>query len=276
MRIFPACYAYLLVLAVARALGAVSMGTLDFLTAATYTTNFNHERSWYAGHTWSLAVEEQFYLLWPFVMKLLAPRGARVAALAAMAAAPIIRIGLYRFVPSMRAGIGESFVTVADTLATGSLLALMSDELGQNRRYLNFLSGRAFWFVPVIVAVAAAMPSEGLRVLVGETVINLGLALIIDRFVRFPDSFVGRMLNSRPFVTVGTLSYSLYLWQQPFLNRTSTALVSHFPLNLALASIAAVLSYRVVEQPMLRLRSYLERRWRGTIPQHEAAHQPPV
>jgi len=262
LRIFPACYAYLIVLAIARAAGLISMDGADFFAAATYTTNYHHDRSWWAGHTWSLAVEEQFYLLWPFAMKLLAPRRARALTIAVIVASPLVRVLLYRFAPAFRQGIGETFPTVADTLAAGCLLALSTDELGRSRRYLAFLSSPAFWLAPLAILVSAAIPSEGLRLLVGETVMNISLAMVIDRFVRFPETPVGRLLNTRVFVAVGSVSYSLYLWQQPFLNRHSTAAFTRFPLNVALAVVMALLSYHLVEQPMLRLRGRLERRWR--------------
>ncbi len=57
---------------------------------------------------------------------------------------------------------------------------------------------------------------------------------------------------------LGALSYSLYLWQQPFINPTGGARVNAFPLNLGLALVCALASYYLVEQPMLRLRARLE------------------
>ena len=56
----------------------------------------------------------------------------------------------------------------------------------------------------------------------------------LERVVRFPGTAAGRLLNARPVAFVGVLSYSLYLWQQPFLNRHSGSWISSFPVNLAL------------------------------------------
>jgi len=55
-------------------------------------------------------------------------------------------------------------------------------------------------------------------------------------------------------VWVGVLSYSLYLWQQPFLNPMTSAWYTAFPVNVALACGAALISYYVIERPALRLR----------------------
>jgi peptidoglycan/LPS O-acetylase OafA/YrhL len=57
-------------------------------------------------------------------------------------------------------------------------------------------------------------------------------------------------------VFVGVLSYSLYLWQQPFLNRhLGTSWMAAFPVNIILAGVMALASYYLVEQPFLRLRA---------------------
>src|SRR5690606_33318877 len=96
---------------------------------------------------------------------------------------------------------------------------------------------------------------------IGETTINLGIALCIDWCLRNAGSRIGRALEWRPLAWVGLLSYSLYLWQQPFLNRHSDAPVTTFPLSLALAVAAALASYYLVERPALRLRARLQARF---------------
>jgi peptidoglycan/LPS O-acetylase OafA/YrhL len=66
------------------------------------------------------------------------------------------------------------------------------------------------------------------------------------------------MLNTAPFVVVGVLSYSLYLWQQLFLNRASSLMINSFPLNIILCAVVAVLSYSLIEQPFLKLKTRFE------------------
>ena len=68
------------------------------------------------------------------------------------------------------------------------------------------------------------------------------------------------MLNTRPVIWIGLLSYSLYLWQQPFLNRHSSSWVAAFPANLLFVFSAAIVSYYILEQPFMKLR----RRFRPT------------
>jgi peptidoglycan/LPS O-acetylase OafA/YrhL len=258
LRIFPPFYVYAAVIAVMGWLGQVHLRRFDLLAAVTYTTNYHHQRSWYLGHAWSLAVEEQFYLLWPFLMKYLGPRRAGRLALATVILAPLLRLALLVDAPSFRQGIGETFPTVADAIATGCLLACHRARIDAYPRLAAFLRGPRFWIVPAVILAAAFVPSAKLDCLVGQTVANLGIALLIDRMVRFPDAPTGRFLNARPVVFVGVLSYSLYLWQQPFLARQSHRALASFPLNLLLAIGLALASHYLVERPALRLRARLE------------------
>src|SRR6201999_3060254 len=77
---------------------------------------------------------------------------------------------------------------------------------------------------------------------------------------------VGRLLNAGPVAYVGTISYSLYLWQQIFLNRNSTAVVNWFPINIGLAILLALASFYLIERPSLTLRQRLEKKWFGSHP----------
>jgi peptidoglycan/LPS O-acetylase OafA/YrhL len=119
------------------------------------------------------------------------------------------------------------------------------------------------WFavVPVIVVAANLLHDHPVAYFgAGLTLANVGIALCLDRCVTLPYGRTGRILNAAPLVFVGLISYSLYLWQQVFLNRESASIFSAFPLNLILAVSAALASYYIVERPSLRFRRWLEKR----------------
>ncbi len=261
MRIFPAMYVFAGVVVLMKLMGIMHLRDGDALAAATYTMNFHAVREWWLGHTWSLAVEEQFYLLWPIAVSCLGIAGGLRVALGAMVAAPLLRVAVFYGWPSQRPLVDQAFPLVFDALATGCTLAILRRRLWDDHRYRALLESRFFVFVPVLVVLAyTSSPSVGLSLLVGQSVIHVGVVLCIDWAIRFPDTGVGRILNARPLAWVGVISYSLYLWQQLFLSRAHPAWFTRFPLNIILAFAAATASYYLVEQSFLRLRERLERR----------------
>jgi peptidoglycan/LPS O-acetylase OafA/YrhL len=242
-RIFPAFYVYVAIVAI-----AVQLPWRDIVHAVTYTTNYHDDpnRSWYVGHLWSLAVEEQFYLLWPAVLCWLGRvRAARVAVLAVLLA-PVFRAAGH-FLVSDRL-VHEAFPTVMDAIATGCLLALWRPQIQQ---YGARIARHPLLLTVVLLAIAYPYPTPGFHYVVGYSLSNLIIALLVDRAIVQHESTVGRFLNTGPIVWIGTLSYSLYLWQQPFLDRHGTEWFKAFPINILLALACALASYYLVERPCL-------------------------
>jgi peptidoglycan/LPS O-acetylase OafA/YrhL len=219
-----------------------------------------NSQSHFVRHIWSLSNEEQFYLLWPFAVALLRPRIALQLAATAIVCLPFVRLAVMLTGGSVVLTLDRRFECVADVLATGCLLAGIQGLLSRNGRYLRFLRSRWFLIVPVVM-VASIMTQDHPYpyYLVAQTLANIGIALCIDRMVRFPESVLGRLLNSPPLRYVGALSYSLYLWQQLFLVPESHAWWTAFPVNIALAIAASVISFRWIETPFQRLRSKFSR-----------------
>lgn len=261
LRIFPPYYALIAVLVLAATAGWIQLAHHDALRALTYTTNYDEGRSWYVGHTWSLSVEEQFYLLWPAVLILARTRRAVLIAAGVVLVVPLVRLALWEL---WRLPIGARFETVADAIAVGCVLAGTRDWLHRMPGYMRALASPLFVLVP-IVAVLANLTHDhpAAYYLVGFAVVNLCVVLSVDWAVTYPDGAVGRVLNATPVVFVGVMSYSLYLWQQPFVHRDSRAAIASFPLNILLAVACALASYYLIERPSLHLRRRIEKRLDG-------------
>jgi peptidoglycan/LPS O-acetylase OafA/YrhL len=259
LRIFPPYFALLAAIFAAAAWGTVTLAPHDVAYTVTYTSNYYSGRSWFVGHTWSLGVEEQFYLLWPAVLMLAGRRKGLIAAALFVLACPVIRVGEWELFRGFGAGIGNRFETIGDAIAAGCLLAGLRPTLHALAVYRRVLDSRAFIAVPAIAILASLTHEHPLLYWgAGMTVANIAIALSIDWSVTHDRGIVGRMLNARAIVLVGWLSYSVYLWQQPFLDRSSASPLAAFPLNILLAIGFAVFSYVAVERPALGLRRRIE------------------
>lgn len=262
VRIFPALYAFIAVLAIATWLGALHLTGRNFAFALTYTINFARSRAWPTGHLWSLAVEEQFYLLWPFALLALRERRALMVAVLAIFIGPLVRVGIREWIfhvdPHALAGMTTSFPAMFDYLAAGCALALLRPWLLAQDWYLRLTASRWLTLAIPLVLLINRMGSHTTAILLSP-LMNLCIALLIEASTRHADSFAGRLLNWKPIAFIGVLSYSLYLWQPLFFDRHSDAWMDAFPQNLMLAFLAALASWFLIERPFLGLRRKLRR-----------------
>lgn len=231
------------------------MSALDVITAATYTVNYLADRSWYVGHLWSLSVEEQFYLLWPLAMVCARTRTQVLGiALAVFLAAPVVRVAMHVVVPIGPSRDLEIFPAVADAIAAGCVMALTREYWARQAWYQRLTASPWVWLALIPVLLVNRYKGFTAIDALGSPICLALIAVLIDAGTRRVRGPVATALNWRPVVFVGTLSYSLYLWQQPFLNRQCTADVCAFPLNILLAIMCALGSYYLLERPLLSLR----------------------
>lgn len=254
----------------------------EMVIAACYVSNWGalHRTSMPTlGHTWSLSVEEQFYLLWPLLLcvmlwfKLSRHRILFLVCLGIFSSATL-RIVLYSMHrtpgPDKAANIMRLYTgldTRADCLLVGCVVGLLAvwGLLPRSRRFVFWtgaaavLSAAALGYLVLYRALDHSQFYHGLF-----TGVAVMVAVIIVRLLSGPTRIGTIVLESTPLVWTGRISYGLYLFHIPiirFLNPpglgwrfpTETTLVA----GLTLA--AAVLSFFAIERPCLRLKDRLQR-----------------
>jgi peptidoglycan/LPS O-acetylase OafA/YrhL len=257
LRIVPAFGAFVLAMALLSHLGWVELRRLDVITALTWTMNFNLSRSWVVGHIWSLSVEEQFYLLWPFVIYMLSVGSARAVAIGVFCLAPIATIAMRVLAPHSPIRDLPVFMAVYDAIAVGCFVAMTRDKLLQTHWWRFMTLPPLAPFLTALVVAISFYSGYTLIYVFATPVALVGVAMIVEGSTRWQKGIGFRILNSRMIVWIGLLSYSLYLWQQPFLNRAGTSVWTGFPLNILATLALAVASYYLVEMPTLSLRRTL-------------------
>jgi peptidoglycan/LPS O-acetylase OafA/YrhL len=262
LRIFPAFYVYLAA-GFALTLAGVFAGELKaFLIAGTYTTNYLGLNSPLLEHTWSLSLEEQFYLLWPAALLLLSTRKGIKLATWLTLLSPLSRLVTYYLAPHHRALVGAMLHSGLDSIMFGCLLALLWHNPRFNEFVQPLIRGRVAalsgLFVFVLSPILQAHFRGSYTLVIGLTLNAICMSQILLYVVRVPDSALGWVLNTRVLRHLGVISYSLYLWQEMFAGANT---VRFFPWSLPAILACAELSYWLVERPALRLRERLEYRW---------------
>ena len=223
-------------------------------------------------HYWSLAVEEQFYLVWPLVVLLLVwlfrPRGRDRRAIVVTIAVVSLVSFAYGVWLTGTEPLGAYFSTPARAWELG-LGAGVAAALLRIRRLPGALLAAASWTGLVMVGAAAVLFTEGTRVPgVAALLPVVGTALLLGGGAAAASWGPQRLLGLAPMRWVGDRSYSYYLWHWPAL--ILVAAVWRTPsgwsglLVAAGALVLADLSYRFVENPF-RTATFLKPQLRGIL-----------
>ncbi len=277
-RILPPLYVYIGFVAVLVLLGKLTIPAMYLLLCGLFlTSNMTIPPTvtfWPLEHTWSLCVEEQFYLLWPALLVWAFSAGSgggRPPRAATGGGAGIVGlqvIGLAWYVAPFGRfhGVGNTLLQL-DVILFGVLGAVAEGHDLFERAYrfaarYPLLLG----FLLYIVSGWLEMTYPGKYMKsIGSTINGVLILSLLLWTVRNPETPFGRCLNAKPVAWIGILSYSLYLWQTFFLHKENAGVlgISHqLPVLVSWSALTAcgILSFFLIERPFLRLRDRIVRR----------------
>jgi peptidoglycan/LPS O-acetylase OafA/YrhL len=269
LRIFPAAYVYGVLLI---ALWLVLRRPIPWghvLSAFLYVSNYYNallgDPNNGFSHTWSLAIEEQFYLLWPMALLLCHRRGWLTHK---VLVGVILAIWAYRTVLAWGFDVDQAYVyaafdTRADALLVGCLLAVL---VKQERWTPVLRAVTASPMLPLVTIAAGTLVATGdqlgiprYRDVIAFALIPPLVAVLIVQVLALSDTAMWRWLEHPALRYLGRISYPMYLYQQVTLS-PARKLLGAFPVPVQLVGAFAItiavaaLSYRFVEQPFLRMK----------------------
>lgn len=235
----------------------------SFIPPLTFTTGtLPIDTGWSLAHTWSLSIEEQFYLLWPIAFTFILNRKSRTYLLIGVALiAPVSRSVYYYFSHQSQF---YAFILRGDCISMGCLLALNQEWF--SRFISNRNSFRWYLAITCMISITLTILAENRQLgilTVPFVIFSQGVlaVLLIFGYCLKPRimSFVYKTLNLPILIQIGILSYSLYIWQQFFLQSRTHIIYfwKEFPFNLSLTIVTAFASYYFLEKPFINIRKTL-------------------
>jgi peptidoglycan/LPS O-acetylase OafA/YrhL len=236
-----------------------------------YYANWQHARDIAAtlgplAHAWSLSIEEQFYFVWPATLALVLRGTASLRSAAAWTLGLVMALASFRAYGAIQGSILAAYASTfarMDELLVGSAFALLSRSASGSRPsfllrgWAGLVAGTVF-----AVLVLTVHYQDRWLYLGGFTLIALAAGGFVYQLATAESTMTARCLSWRPLVEVGKRSYGIYLFHYPltlWIGRgwppgRYTYLAAAF-LRLGATLVLAWLSYRFVEEPILRRRA---------------------
>lgn len=227
------------------------------------------------GHLWSLAIEEQFYLLWPVILAILlsftSKRRKLILFTLMGAAASILAMALIYVPGADPSRVYYGTDTRAFALLIGAALAMaypsrnLSKDISVPSSWvLDTIGGASL--IGIILMIGRTNEYDS-SLYVGGLAIFALLSAIATVILAHPASRVAGLMGCKPLRWIGVRSYGLYLWHYPVIILTSPTVdtggfnISRIVLQLAVSFLLAELSWKFVEEPIRR--GSLNRWWRS-------------
>ena len=219
-------------------------------------------------HTWSLSIEEQFYVLWPVILILMLTTLKKPKHVLALTVCFALAAWCLRVYLTMSGSTVERIYygsdTRADSLMAGCALGIFYDsqlwkELNVARfgKYITVLA--IFCGLGLLVFVCRANWRQAYMYYAGFLAVEIFTVIVLIEMLTNTKGLICAALQTRLIVWVGSISYGLYLWHYPIFRLVRSQGYETWIIataGSAITFIVASISYHFLERPLLRLRRY--------------------
>ena len=234
--------------------------------SANWVRAFNLYDLGYLNHTWSLSIEEQFYIIWPFLLitllRIIKSRKHVLNIVIFLSVASWILRIILQFKGYDADRLYNGLDTRADALLTGCVLSLiLSSNLIDFRREkvsscIKYLGMSAI--ISYILILLNISWSSKLYFYFLAFLIQILTAFLILHILLPGDNYLKKVLTNKPLVWIGSISYGLYLWHDPvyeMIRMQGYSLWTIALLGITITFAIASLSFYFIEKPILKLKS---------------------
>lgn len=285
LRIFPLYYLTILVLFPILPLIDPTLGPstqADWPFFLLYVQNWLYvipkELAYAVGITWSLAIEEQFYLVWPLIVRVISPKGLAQLTVFLLELVLLARLGL--------SWVARDLINLQDVFYYGSFFRvdglLFGALLAQAMQSQYWRKQVQTWAWPIgrtsllaVIVLFMYGPSEASfqnypLMTVGYTILAIFFASLLAMNLTLPEtSLLRRTFRSPALLFFGKYSYALYLFHMPVVvlalefiwntgRRSGLIWVSYIAITFGMTIVLAVLSWHLLEKRVLQLKRYFE------------------
>lgn len=251
LRLLPPLVIFYIAIAILMTTGIIQQTYVGLGISMFYLYNFvpNKFYTGELGHTWSLALEEQFYFTWPFVISILKNKKSLIfSGLVGVIISILFLLFIYpiEFLSHFKAH--RWFIPAISPIMIGAMLALVKDRL------LPMFSSRIAQFLGFVILYAAPIYFPENLLIISPIFQSFGIAFLLLLVIDSQASKGVAFLNNPITSYIGKISYGIYVYQGLFLRTGpgSEQWFQQFPQNLIFTLICAFLSYELLEKYFLK------------------------
>lgn len=264
LRIFPLYFLVLFLVLVFHVTGEGVTSYESLAFAGAYSYNFI-PKTWYSGvlgHTWSLAVEEHFYLTWPFLFISCSHKLNKlsIVMLLSILLSFFIAITLMNINWLNSSFFIERWTFIAGAnIAMGALLSILLENKNIGSKISAFLTRKTAFFFAIVLVFNQVVTND-FNYFISQYIRGIGFTLLIGWIYLNQNSKLTRLLEVQPMSYLGKVSYGIYMYQGLFLatGPYRTANQTWPPeqyIGVMLLIVAVPISYHYFEKPIMRIKN---------------------